>query len=109
MIGTALVLSVAAVLFGVWGLSGLIPGLVFGTLALVIEVVSVKLLRGALPGPFKETARQFAIGAALKLAGVSLFVVAVLVRRDLFQPLPTAFAFVGVLIPLLFLEPRFLK
>jgi hypothetical protein len=42
----------------------------------------------------------------LRLGGVVLLMVAVVVRRDLFDPLPTALGFLGVLIPLLFFEAR---
>jgi hypothetical protein len=40
---------------------------------------------------------------------VLLFLVAVLVDRRLFPPLPTALGYLGVVIPLLFLETRFVK
>ena len=38
-----------------------------------------------------------------------LVVVAIVVDRGRFPPLPTAFGFLGVLIPLLFLEVRFVR
>jgi hypothetical protein len=45
----------------------------------------------------------------LRVGGVVVFLVAVLVDRELFPPVPTALGFLGVLIPLLFAELRFVK
>jgi hypothetical protein len=45
----------------------------------------------------------------LRGLGVALVAVAVTLDRSLFPPLPTAFAFLGVLVPLLFLEVRLVR
>jgi hypothetical protein len=45
----------------------------------------------------------------LRLGGVVLMGAAVVWDRTLFPPLPTAIGFLGVLIPLLFLEVRFVR
>jgi len=44
-----------------------------------------------------------------RVAGIVLVVVALVVNRALFTPLPTTVGFLGVLIPLLFLEARSLR
>jgi hypothetical protein len=38
-----------------------------------------------------------------------LVLVAVLAERERFPPLPTAFGYLGVVVPLLFLEVRFVR
>jgi len=45
-------------------------------------------------------------GMALRLGGVLLFAAAVFAWRTVFVPLPTALGFLGVIVPLLFLELR---
>jgi len=50
--------------------------------------------------------RGWAAGFGLRLLGVALMTAAIVARRDLFPPLPTAFGFLGVTIPLLFMEIR---
>lgn len=108
-VGGALVAVVTAVLVLAWGRSAVVPGLVFGLVALGIEVWSVRLMRAVLSQPFSELMKRRAVGMGLRLAGIVCFVLAVALRRDIFPPLPAAFGYLGVLIPLLFLEPRFLR
>ena len=43
------------------------------------------------------------------MVGVFLVPVAVMVARDRFAPLPTAFGYVGVIVPLLFFEARLFR
>jgi hypothetical protein len=59
--------------------------------------------------PLREMMIRWGWGMGLRLLGVVLFAVAVLIRPDIFPPLPTAFAYIGVLIPLLFAETRLLR
>ena len=53
--------------------------------------------------------RRWAMGMGLRLGGIVLFVVAVVADRALFPPVPSAAGYLGVLIPLLFLEARLLR
>jgi hypothetical protein len=108
-IGVALLVVVTAVLVLGFGRVALIPSVTFGALALVIELVSVRVLRPVLDRPFPEIMKRRGVGMVLRGCGIACFVIAVAVRRDVFPPLPTAFGLLGVLIPLLLLEPRFLK
>ena len=108
-IGAPLVAVVVALLVLVWGRAALIPGASFGVLALSIELVSVQVLRPVLDRPFPEIMKRRGVGMALRAGGIALFVVAVVTNRAVFPPLPTAFGFLCVLIPLLLLEPRFLR
>ncbi len=52
---------------------------------------------------------RWGMGMGLRLLGVMLFAAAVLANRELFPPLPTAFGYLGVLLPLLFMEARLVR
>jgi hypothetical protein len=108
-LGLALTAGVTAVLWLAWGEAAVLPGVAFGLLATAIQVASAALIRPAAHGEFKVLIRRWGIGVGLRLGGVAAFVVAVGVRRDLFPPLPTAFGYLGVVVPLLFTEIRFLR
>ena len=90
-----------------------VPGLLyqgaFGVLATIIQLLAVLLVRPVMEAPFQDLLLRWGIGMGLRLVGVGLFVVAVLWSRDIFPPLPTAFAYLGVLVPLLFTEIRLIK
>jgi hypothetical protein len=45
----------------------------------------------------------------LRALGIAIFGVASWTLPELFPPLPAAFAYLGVVVPLLFLEIRFLR
>lgn len=63
-------------------------------------------LRPALAGPLPVLMKRWAVGMGLRLAGVVLIPVAVLLNGELFPPLPVALGYLGVVIPLLFLETK---
>jgi hypothetical protein len=70
---------------------------------------AVRALRRGMAGGTAEFFKGVGIGMALRLGGVVLMLVAVLIDRGRFPPLPTALAYVGVLIPLLLFEARFVR
>jgi hypothetical protein len=107
--GVGLTALVTAVLILAWGRAALLPGVTFGLLATVIQVTSAALVMPVVKGEFKILIRRWAMGMGLRVAGIAAFGAAVWVRRDLFPPLPTAFGYLGVVVPLLFMETRFLK
>ena len=92
-----------------WGAPAALAAGSFGLLATAIHVVSVAVLKRAWHAPFKELAKSWGLGMGLRLGGAVVWMLAVLLRGDLFPALPTAIGFLGVLIPLLFTEIRFLK
>ena len=108
-LGLGLTVVVTAILTLAFGRQAVVPGLTFGGLATIIQLVAVRLIEPVLDAPLNDLIVRWGIGMGLRLLGVGLFVVAVLVRRDIFLPLPTAFAYLGVLVPLLFTEIRLLK
>ncbi len=108
--GLGLTLLVTALLVGLIGRSALLPGLVMGAVATVIELAALRAMRRGLAS--QATDRFFGgivTGLMLRLAGVVVFAALVLWDRTLFPPLATGLGFVGVLIPLLFLEVRFIR
>jgi hypothetical protein len=109
VLGLALTAAVTAALWLVWGEAAVLPGVAFGLLATAIQMASAALIQPAVQREFKVLIRRWGIGVGLRLGGVVAFVVAVAVRRDLFPPLPTAFGYLGVVVPLLFTEIRFLR
>jgi hypothetical protein len=92
-----------------WWLGGGIAAqgaVVAGLVATVVETAAVSLLRPALEPPFLKLLKRWAYGLGLRVGGVALVGVAVLVWPERFPVLPTALAFIGVLIPLLLGEMR---
>lgn len=108
-LGLVLTAVVSGTLFLVWGDPALIPAVAFGLLATAIQLAASALVRPVLEAPVRDLLRRWAYGMALRLVGVILFAVAVALWRDVFLPLPTAFGFLGVLVPLLFTEIRLLR
>jgi hypothetical protein len=109
VLGLVLTAVVTAVLVLAWGQAAVVPGVTFGLLATAIQLVSARLMRDAVQREFRALVRRWGIGMGLRLGGIVAFGVAVAVRRDLFPPLPTAFGYLGVVVPLLFTEIRFLR
>lgn len=109
MLGLLLTTVVTAVLWRVWGDSALLPAATFGLLATVIQLVAVRALARRYHGTLTEFYRGFGTGLMLRMGGVLLLLLVILVDRERFPPLPTAFGYLGVVIPLLFLEARFVR
>ena len=106
-------LALTGVLTGVvvlaWGGDAVVPMVVFGLLATAIQLAASALVRPVLDAPVRDLLRRWAYGMALRLGGVILFAVLVALRPDVFLPLPTAIGFLGVLVPLLFMEIRLFR
>lgn len=107
--GLALTVLVTLLLRAVWGPPAIVPGLAFGGLATLIEAVAVALIRPVRQGTLAQVMARRGIGMGLRLLGVIAFAVAVALDRQLFPPLPTAFGYLGVLLPLLYAEMWFAR
>lgn len=107
--GAGLTLLVGALLVSWLGRVAVTPVLVMGGLATVIELFASRWLRRGLGASTRETMQAFSAGMFFRLLGVGLFAGLVAFDRDTFPPLATALAYVGVVIPLLFLEARFIR
>jgi hypothetical protein len=96
-------------LSGIFGSVAVLPGILFGLLATVLQAFAVRSLQRGIGGSHTDFTRGFVIGTALRFVGIVLVLVVVLVDRERFAPLPTAFGYLGVVVPLLFLEVRFVR
>ncbi len=105
-IGLALTAAVNSLFWLVWGPEAVVAGLAAGLLAVLIQVVATRRLQRHFRGSNAEFFGAMGTGMALRMAGVVLILLAIVVAPARFAPLPTAFGFLGVLIPLLFLEVR---
>jgi hypothetical protein len=108
-LGIALTALVSGLLVLGWGQDALLPGLVFGLIATAIQVISVAMVRPVWAGETVRLLKRWGLGMLLRGLGVALVAVAVTLDRVLFPPLPTALAFLGVLVPLLFMEVRLVR
>jgi hypothetical protein len=108
-IGVALTLLVTGLLYIGWGREALLPALVFGLMATAIQVISVELVRPAFAGETTRLLKRWGWGMLLRLLGVALVAILVTLDQAHFPPLPTALGFLGVLVPLLFLEVRLVR
>jgi hypothetical protein len=107
--GMGLTALVTLILWWVWGRGAVVPGITFGLLATVIQLAAVAVLRPATSQPFGRLMARWGMGMGFRFVGVLLFALAVVLDRQLFPPLPTAFGYLGVLVPLLYTETRFLR
>ncbi len=108
-IGAFLTVIVSGISVLVWGPEGLVGALSFGVLAVVIQVVAVSELKKACRGKFPEVLQKFGIGMGQRLTGVVVLGVVVSRWSEIFSPLPSATGFLGVLIPLLYMELKLVK
>lgn len=103
LVGAGALLVLAAVLIGGKG-AGL-----GGGVALVAQVAAVALLRPAMDAPQQMFLARWFGGMGIRALGLgALLAVSATHTADL-PVLPTALGFLGVLLPLLVLEMRFLK
>jgi hypothetical protein len=113
MKGLGLGLGLTAVVSGLlvlgWGQNALLPGLVFGLIATAIQVTSVALVKPVYAGETVQLLKRWGLGMLLRGVGVVLVAVAIIADGTLFPPVPTALAFLGVLVPLLFMEVRLVR
>lgn len=106
VLGLALTAAVTLVMFLAWGSKALVPGIVFGIVATGLQAAATGGVRGTLDHPLPVFAKRWAVGMGLRLAGIVLFALGVAIWPEVFPPIPSALGFLGVILPLLFLEIR---
>ena len=104
--GAGLTIVVTGILVVAYGRPALIPAIAFGSLATLIQVLADRFVARRLSAPVGEFGRGYAAGMGLRLVGIVVMTVAIAAAPALFPPLPTALGFLGVLVPLLFMEMR---
>ncbi len=104
----ALCLATSAGLIARWagGPAAGMPAVAGGAVAALTQLAAAVLARRALDARFPQFLTAWAVGVGLRFGAFALFAVATLAAPAHFPPLPSAFGFVGVLVPLLLLEIR---
>ena len=108
-LGVALTLVLALGFGAARGAEAAAAAGLFGGLGTALQTAAVALMRPVVGREASRQFRRFGLGMALRLAGVIAIPVAVLADRARFAPLPTAFGFLGVIVPLLFFETRLFR
>jgi len=80
-----------------------------GAAALGAQLGAVALLRPAMRAPQPVFMARWMGGMGVRALAVGLVVAIAATHRAELAPLPTSLGFLGVLLPLLFLETRFLR
>lgn len=104
-----MLLGCGAGLVGAVGWLGGRAGAIGGTVALVAQVAAVTLLRPAMRDPTPRFLARWLGGMAVRAVALAALLAVSVARRDVLPPLPASLGFLGVLLPLLFVETRFLK
>ena len=103
----ALTIVVTLVAWQLWGQAAGLAAAMFALLATTLQYFAAKIAAG-IPqeAPFAAHAKGYAKGFALRLVGVVALVVLCTKWPVQFPALAVALGYLGVLIPLLFLETR---
>lgn len=104
--GLLLTVVVTGALVAGFGREAVLSGVLFGLLATAIQLAATRWLEAARGESFTELAKALGKGMGLRFAGVLVFLGAALAAPALFPPLPTALAYLGVLLPLLLSDLR---
>jgi hypothetical protein len=91
----------------VWWLGGR-AGAIGGAVALAAQLAAVALLRPAMREPTPRFMARWLGGMAVRALALAALVGVSVARRDALPLLAASLGFLGVLLPLLFLETRFL-
>ena len=87
-----------------------VAGAVFGgAVALAAQVGAVVLLRPAMKASTPVFMARWVGGMAIRAAALGITIAIAALNREALPLLATSLGFLGVLLPLLFLETRFLK
>lgn len=79
--------------------------MILGWLATGIQMLAPRMVRRWAPDRSNVT-RTYAVGMALRVVGVMVLGVLITIDSGMFPPGPAALGYLGVLLPLLWLETR---
>jgi hypothetical protein len=85
------------------------PAAIGGSVALVAQVWAVVLLRPKMKAPTPAFMAHWLGGMGIRVVALGALVVWAVTHRATLPPVATMLGFVGVLLPLLILETRFLR
>lgn len=101
--------GLGAVLVGVVMVFGGRPAAIGGGAALAAQLAAVALLRPAMRAPQPVFMARWLGGMGVRALALGGLLAVAATHRALLAPLPASLGFLGVLLPLLFLETKFLK
>ena len=101
--------GLGAVLVGVVMVVGGRPAAIGGGAALAAQLAAVALLRPAMRAPQPVFMARWLGGMGVRALALGALLVVAATHRALLAPLPASLGFLGVLLPLLSLETKFLK
>lgn len=105
----ALLVGIGAGLVVVVGLMGGIPAAIGGGVALGAQLWAVALLRPAMRAPNPAFMARWLGGMGIRFLALAGLLVWAATHRTSLPLVPAGLGYLGVLLPLLFLEIRFLK
>jgi hypothetical protein len=105
----ALLAALGVGLITIAALLGGRPAAIAGAVAVVAQLWAVALLRPRMRAPNPQFMARWLGGMGIRFLALGALVVWIITHRATFPPLPAVFGFLGVLLPLLFLETRFLR
>lgn len=108
-LGFLLVGLTALVGWLVAGEAGFRASCLAGLLGLGAHLLAAKLIRHKLKSDLQALAGAYVAGIAIRFGGVAIAFAAVRYDDGFFPPGPTLIGYVAVLVPMLFMEIRFLK
>jgi hypothetical protein len=91
------------------GVLGARPAVIGGSVALVAQLWAVALLKPAMRAPNPAFMGRWLGGMGIRFLALGALLAWSVTHRATVAPLPAALGFLGVLLPLLFLETRFLR
>ena len=80
-----------------------------GAVAVLAQLWAVALLRSRMRAPNPEFMARWLGGMGIRFLALGALLVWAVTHRIALPPLPAGLGYIGVLLPLLFLETRFLK
>ncbi len=97
---------VAAVAWLASGSAGATGAATAGLVAIALSLLAVRLVRRTGREPTVDQLMVYGIGVVLRFVGVGLIGLLVVRNPTTFPPLPTALGYLGVVLPLLYMETR---
>jgi len=105
----ALLVAIGAGLVVVAGLVGGRAAAIGGGVAVLAQIWAVLLLRPVMKAPNPQFMARWLGGMGIRFLALGALIVWAVTHRASLPPLPAGLGYLGVLLPLLFLEIRFLK
>jgi hypothetical protein len=105
----ALLVALGVGLIAIAALLGGRPAAIGGGVALLAQLWAVTLLRLKMRAPNPQFMARWLGGMGIRFLALGALMIWIVTHRASVPPLPAVFGFLGVLLPLLFLETRFLR